>query len=171
MLPHHQIPNLNRTDRRPHQLPHAAADRFQHPAHLAIPSLGNLDFEKRALVLIAHPRDLSRLRGPVIQVHALAQLLKLLISQHARRFHQVRLRHLAFGIHHVLCELRVIRQNQQAAGVEIQPAHGNHILRYAFQQIVNRRPAFRILVSGEIAFRLIQQKIHFIYCFDGFAIE
>jgi hypothetical protein len=81
----------------------------------------------------------------------------LLVGQDPGRFHEIGLGDLALRIHDALGELCVVGEDQQSAGFEIETAHGNHILGDTFEQIVDSWPAFRVFVSGEIAFRLVQQ--------------
>ncbi len=171
VLPYFELADRDGADRGAHQLPHAAAYLLDHPPHLAIAALGDDHLERSLVLILPEQMHLGRTRGTFIQLHPRAQLLQLLLAQLARRFHQVSLRHLVVRIHNALGKLRIVGQDQQTAGVQIQPSHRNHVLRQAADQIVDRRPAFRVLIRRQVAFGLVEQNVFLLGCLDGLAVK
>ena len=115
--------------------------------------------KKRVFGAVANALDDRRARRAVGEREALAQLVQLLVVEQEGRFHQIRFRHLRFGTGDVIAERGIVGQDQQAGGVLIQAAHRKHEVFHAGEQIVNGRPAFRILVSGQVAFGFVEQQV------------
>ena len=136
-----------------------AAHRFDHAPHLAIASLCDRQLQKGLRFRIAKANGLGRPRRPVFQNHAFAQLPHGVFRQNRRAFHQISLRHMMIRIGQPLRQLSVVGQDQQSAGVQIQPSDGRDELADIAQQIVNRRTALRIFVSSQITLRLVEQQI------------
>ncbi len=67
--------------------------------------------------------------------------------------------------------MRVVGQQQQPTRVLIEPSDRDHPLTHALNQIVNRGASFRILVTGDVAFGLVKQKVDFPAGADRFAVE
>ncbi len=84
------------------------------------------DFDERIFRRIADALHLRGLRGAVAQQHAIAQLLELFVAEQRGCLHQIRLGNFVIGIGDSLGKTRVAGEQQQSAGILIQPAHGNH---------------------------------------------
>ncbi len=71
----------------------------------------------------------------------------------------------------MIAERRIVGQNQQPGGVLIQPAHRKHKVFHAGEQIVNRRPPFGVLISGQVAFGLVEQQVLLLASGQRMAVE
>lgn len=58
-----------------------------------------------------------------------------------------------------LRQLSVVCQDQQSAGIQVQPPYRRDKLPGIAQQVVNGRATLRIVVSGQITLRLVQQQV------------
>ena len=63
------------------------------------------------------------------------------------------------GVRQVRRQLAVVGQEEQPFGLEIQTAHGIHVLAHAAQQIDDRRTPLRIRSRRQVTARLVQQEI------------
>src|SRR5205807_10288717 len=70
-----------------------------------------------------------------------------------------------------LGELRVIRQDQQAAGVEVEAADRKEITLAIRQQVVDRGTSMRIAIRSDVAGRLVQKKIRALLTTQRLAVE
>jgi hypothetical protein len=100
-----------------------------------------------------------------------AQLVKLIVREQICRFDQIGFRDFVFGICQRFGKLSIIRQEQQAGRIEIQPADLRDKLIHAGKQIVYGRATLGIAVGRQIAFRLIQQNIAALWTRQWLAIE
>lgn len=87
------------------------------------------------------------------------QLPQRRIVQLRRAFDEIRLLDVIFGIRQPFGKLGVVRQNQQAARIHVQPADRRQELRDPFEQIVDRLAALRIPIRRQIPLRLVEQQI------------
>jgi len=120
---------------------------------------------------IAHPPDFRGPRRPVVQLNAAPQLVHPLLAHRRGSLHPVRLRHLVLGVHHALGKPGVVGHDQQAAGIEIQAAHGRKPRAGIRDQVINRWTAFRVAVSSQISFGLIEQNVKFGRGLQWLAVE
>jgi hypothetical protein len=63
---------LNRTDRGADKFNHFAADRFHHPAYLAITAFAHADFDVRVLAGIAHAFHFRGASGAIAELDSFA---------------------------------------------------------------------------------------------------
>lgn len=82
------------------------------------------------------------------------------VGENARRLHQVSLRHLVARVHHGFGELRIVGEDQQAGGVQVQAPYRNDVRGVEWKQVVDRGPSIRIAMGGEITLRLVHQQVH-----------
>jgi len=71
----------------------------------------------------------------------------------------------------VFGKLRVAREQQQSAGVLIQPAHGHNPASGILNEIVNGRPPVGIPEGGDVAGGLVEQQVDFLARFDGLVVQ
>ncbi len=148
------------------QLEHFASDGFQHAAHLPVAAFVQSDFDERIFLGIADALHSRGLSGAVAERHAIAQLLKLFVAEQCGRLHQIRFGNFVIWIGDPLGKARVAGEQQQSAGVLIQPADGNHPASGVLDEIVNRGAAFGILEGGDVAGGLVEQQVDFLGRFD-----
>ena len=135
-----------------------AADGFKHPADLAIAAFGEGDLDE-ALGAIADAPHVRGARGAVGERDALAELLQLFVAEDGGRFHQVGLRHVERGVGEAFGQLRVVGHQQQAGGIQVQPADGSNEGAEILQQIVDGGAAFGIVERRQVAFGLVEQEV------------
>src|SRR5713101_3564550 len=153
--PDGQIADANRTDRDAHELEHFRAQGLDHAPNLTVAAFGDRDFEDALAAALANAFDARRARRSIFELDSAAELVELRISQVFGCLHEVRLRHFVIGIRQPLGERRVVRENQQPAGVEIEPADGEEIL-ISLQQIVNRRSPLWIAIGRQVSLRFVK---------------
>jgi hypothetical protein len=78
----------------------------------------------RIFLRIAHAADLGGTRGAIAQFNSMTQPIKFGFVDQVRALHQISLRDLVIRIRQPFGELRIVGQDQQPAGIEIEPAHG-----------------------------------------------
>ena len=123
MFPDRQTANRQRTYAGSDQFQHLAADRLDHPADLPVAPFLDRDLDKRVLLRIADAPDPRRLGRSVTQSDARPELIELLIRKPRRCFHQVSLGDMIVRVGYPFRELRIIGEQQQPAGILIEPAY------------------------------------------------
>jgi hypothetical protein len=109
------------------QLVDVIAQRLDHPVNLAVLAFVDRDREPRVFALAGKHFDFSRQRDrAVVELHAIAQLLDMLWPDLAVHFDVIRLRHVTRRREQLRRELAIVRQQQHALGVEVEPAHRLH---------------------------------------------
>ena len=146
-LPDLQIADAHRPNRHPHQFDHLAAHGLHHAPHLPVAPLPNRQFDMRIFAGIAQPLRQRRARGAVAQLHPAAQTRDLIVAQPVRALRLVGLRNFVLRIRQPLAKLRVVRHDQQARRVQVQPPHRDQPRARVLHQVVHRGPALRIGVT------------------------
>jgi hypothetical protein len=159
-----------RADAGADEFEHVAADGFQHAAHLAIAAFGDGDFDE-AFGAIAEAMDVGGARGSVAEFDALAELVELLAGEDGGGFDEVGFGDVEFGIGEAFGELGVVGHQEEAGGVEVEPADGGEEGADVFQQVVDGGAAFGILKGGEVAFGLVEQQIEGLGDLERAAVE
>ena len=98
-------------------------------------------------------------RRPVAQFHAAAQTFERFVGNQIGALDQIGLRDFVIRIGQPLGELRVVGQDQQPAGIEIEPANGGNESIDIGDQIVDCRPAFGIFEGRDVPGGLIEQDV------------
>jgi hypothetical protein len=115
---------LNRANAGADQLQNFAADGLDHPAHLTIAAFADRDLDVRVLAGVAHTLDVRRASRTIAEFHAAAQLIERGVGNQIGALHQICFRDFVIGVGEALGELGVVRENQEAAGVEVEAADG-----------------------------------------------
>ncbi len=138
---------------------HRAPHTVEHAAHLALSAFmdGNLDPGVRLFF-----PDLLEFSGrglAVVEKDAPFEALNCFFVKHAFDLRKIGLRQLMFGMRNQVRKIAVVRQDQHALGVEIQPAHRIYAYLDAFQQVLYGGPALRVGHGRNIPRWFVQHKV------------
>src|SRR4029077_239809 len=86
-------------------------------------------------------------------------------------FYQVSFWNLEIRIGDDFSKARIVGEQQQPAGILIEPAHRNDPLAGVLNEVVYRGASMRVLVSGDVALRLVQQKVDSFRGSDRLAVQ
>ena len=137
---------------------HLQAQMLADALHLAVLALGNGDGEPAVVTL--HPLDLGLdwAIAHAFDLHTLLELLQRLFLDVAIGPHAVASDPAGGGKLEEARQLAIIGQQQQALGVEIEPADRDQPRQAIGQIIEHRRPSFGIGVGGHQAARLVEHE-------------
>jgi len=162
---------LDPADRRAHQLQHFAADRFDHATHLPVAAFGDGQFKVRISRRSAHPFDDGGTCGPIAQFHAAPKSFEGIVGNKIGALDQIRLRDFVIGVRQPLSELRIVGEDQQAAGIQIEPADRRNESVDIRNQIVDGRASLGILEGRDVTGGLVEQDIERLFGAQWFAVE
>src|SRR5690606_37315822 len=137
-----------------------AALRFPQATHFAVAAFLDHDLEPVVGVGATDALDLVELRRAVLQRHAAGEAVDdvvrhALLAFRGAHAHHVLALDLVRRMHHRVGDLAVGGQQQQAGGVDVQPADGDPARTLqARQRLEHGRAAFGILAGGDLAHRL-----------------
>ena len=148
-----EVAEPQRAERDPLEPHDVVADRLAHPPHLPLAALVQHDLEP----VRGEPAH-ARRRGPaVLELHAVAQPpQRRLAHRRAAHLGAVDARHLERRVRQAVRELAVVRQQQQAGGVGVEPPDRVEALA-ARHERDDRRAALRVLRRADVAGRLVQR--------------
>jgi len=156
----------------PLQFDHRPSDPIEHAAHLALPAFSDGELDPGIRFFLA---DLPEFRGrglPVVEKEARLDHFYLLFVKHALDLGQIGFGQFMLGMGDLEGEIPVIRHDQHAFGVVIQPAHGIDADLDPLQQILHRGPAFGVGHCRDKAHGFIQHNIRFrLMRIDEFAVD
>jgi hypothetical protein len=150
----------NRPDRDPSQAIDRMADRFAHVPDLPVAALVNRDPQRRVLIVPSawQQFDLRRFGAPPLDHDAARQALHVVRvgdAQHARFIDAI---DAMARMGEVCRQIAVVGENQQAFGVEVEPADRIDVFADA-DQLDDRGPLLRIRASRDVAPRFVQQHV------------
>jgi hypothetical protein len=163
MLAHLERPISNRAEPHALQPDHRVADGVAHVADLPGAALVKRDRHQRLVFAGAQagldqPHD--RGRGPAaLNHHAAPQPLERPVVGYAAHARVILALDLVARVQQARRDLPVVREQQQAFRIVVEPAHRVDVLPDAGQQVEDRRPAFRILPGRHVAARLVEQDV------------
>src|SRR5262245_35542790 len=166
-----QVADADRADPDPDELQDLASQGLDHAAHLAVPALGQRDLEDGAAGSVADAAHAGGLRRAVVERDPLPERIERGVVEEDRGFHEVRLRDLVLGVRERLGELGVVRQEEEAARVEVEPAHGEHVRSMLGQEVVDRLPSLRAPVRREVPLGLVEQEVDLLRGLEGLAVQ
>jgi hypothetical protein len=143
---------FNRSERDAHELCHRMAERFQHPADLAILSLDEFDHEM-CFPRGSLPHD-HRVRPKAVD--AFGHPRRVLVVECASHGHDVSSHDRVRRISQVVRQLTVGRQQQEPRTRHVEPSDGDERFRCLAEHIEYGGPALRVAPSGENTFRLVE---------------
>src|SRR5438132_3509866 len=116
-----QVAQRHGADRRPEQVGPAAPDRAAHRPHLPAPALPHHELEHALAIETA---CLERAGPAVIEPDTGDQPLELAVRRRRRHRHPVSLAHPETRVRHAVCQVAVGGEQQKAAAVDVEAAHG-----------------------------------------------
>jgi hypothetical protein len=149
----------------PLQLDHRPSDPIEHAAHLALPALGDGDLDPGICLFLADFPEFRRRGLPIVEKETRLDICYLIFVKNALELRQIGFRQFMLGMGDQVGEIPVIRHDQHAFGVVVQPAHRIDANLDPFQQILDRGPPFGVghgcdkthwLVKHNIGFRLVR---------------
>jgi hypothetical protein len=135
------------------------ADGLEHPLHLMRAAFMNGQLDPRVLLGYLDLFHDGRPRLTVLQADALLQETNFLFAQDALDLDEVHLGDMVAGMQQGLAHCAVIRQQHEPLGVEVQTAHGEHPDVHAIQQVLDRRPAFRIAEGRDVSLGFVEDDV------------
>jgi len=144
---------------RPEQPDHRVPDGRAEPLHQVRPPLPQHQLDPRVLLRPVEHVHRQRLCHPVLEPHAPAKLLHRRFVRRPLHLRQVRPRHAEAGMHQPVRQLPIIREQQRALGVVVQPPHRVDPPPHPLQEVRHRGPALRVAQRGDHALRLVEDEV------------
>ena len=136
------------------QPPDAMADRFAHPAHLAVAAFVEDELEAGR----TEPANARGRRETVLELDALGERAQGLVVRLPPGLHLVDLLDAVPGVGERVRELAVVREQQRARRVDVEPADGDDA-RVVLDEPDHGRPALRVAGGRHDARRLVQEHV------------
>jgi hypothetical protein len=156
----------------PFEPDHGMSHVVEHAPHLALPAFVDRDIDPGVRFFLADLPDLGRRGLAVLQEDACFQRSDRTVFEHALDLHQIGLGEFMFGVGDQMGKIAVIRQEQQALGIVVQPAHGIDTDFDTFQQIMHRGPSLRVGHGGHKTRGFVQHNIRRrLFGVDEFAVN
>jgi hypothetical protein len=154
------------------QLVDEVTERLDHPMNLAVLALVNRDREPRVLALAWQHLDFGGHRDrAVVELDAVAQQLDVVGRELGVHLHVIRLGHVARRCEQSRREVTVVRQQQHALGVEVEPTDGLHRHRQVRQVVHHHRPTTVIGHRRDACLRLVEDHVEVVERHDGLAVH
>jgi hypothetical protein len=132
------------------------ADGFHHAPHLAVAAFGDGDAVPAVGALAAAVFDAAELGDAVVEAHAIEQLLFFLVAERAEHAHGVLALEAEARVHQPVGQLAGVGEQQQAFGVEVEPADGLPLALVQPGQLAEHRgPVLRVVVGDDLAGGLV----------------
>jgi hypothetical protein len=128
----------------PLELDHGPPHVVEHAPDLPLPSFVDRDLQPRVHFLFADFFYLCRRGLPVLKKHSLFEQFYHPIIKHALDLRQIGFRELVLRVRDQVREVAVVRQEQKAFGIVIEPSHGIDADLDPFQEVLHRGPSFGI---------------------------
>ena len=103
---------------------HLVADSLHHAVHLAVASLGDGELDPRVLAVLgdAGARD-DGLAESTVELDAVLELRRIAVVEDGAQLGVIRLRHGAARMHEAVGEVAIVREQENALGVEVEATH------------------------------------------------
>jgi hypothetical protein len=158
-------------EREPRQAHDLEPRRLAHPTDLLVSPLPEGDLDPRLAVLEAIELHVCGERLAVLELYAVAPALQILLVHLALHLHHVRLRDVLLRVQQPVGELAVVRQQQGAARVKIEPADGVEAHARVRHEVGHRRAALGVAERGDDEPRFVQHDVDGVLVHDAVAIE
>ena len=133
---------------------HREADGVAHAPHLPVAALVDRDAQEPSV----EQGDLGRRGAAVVELHALPEAAERAAVGLALHLDEVLLVHAEARVGEPVGEVAVVGEEQQALGVGVEPAHGEHP-RLGGHEVDDGRAALRVARGGDDARRLVEQVV------------
>ena len=141
----------------PFEPDHGMSHVVEHAPHLPLPAFVDSDIHPGVRFFLPDLPDLCRRGLAVLQEDACFERPDRAVFKHALELHQIGLGKFMFGMGDQMGEIPVVRQEQQALGIVVQPADRVYADLDAFEQIMHRRPSLGVGHGRHKARGLVQQ--------------
>ncbi|MDT4822278.1 hypothetical protein FQZ97_554750 [compost metagenome] len=132
------------------------AHRLEQAAHLAIAAFGNGHAVPAVGAFATTVFDGAELRHAVVQAHALEQLLLFFAGERAQHAHRVLALQAEARVHELVGQIAGAAEQQQAFGVQVEPADRLPLALLQTRQLAeHRRAVLRIVVRDDLAHGLV----------------
>jgi len=128
----------------PFEPDHGMSHVVEHAPHLALPAFVDRDIDPGVRFFLPDLSDLGRRGLAVLQKDSCFQRRDRTVFEHTLDLHQIGLGKFMLGVRDQMGKIPIIRQEQQALGIVVQPADRVYADLDAFEQIVHRGPSLRI---------------------------
>ena len=152
-----QIAELERPVGDADQPVHAEPEMLEHALHLAVLAFAQADGQPEIRALHAVDLRLDRAVDHAVDGDAAAKLVERRLVDLAVRAHAVAPEPAGRGKLQHAREPAVIGEEQQALGVDVEPADRHHARQVRRKRGEDRRPALRVAVGGDEALRLVEE--------------
>jgi len=147
-------------DARAHEFPHVVPEAGQGAPDLTIAALADRDLQRRPRAAAPDDPHLGRARAPLGQPHAATQPPQVVRRNVAGHRGHVGLGHFVARVGQAVGKEAVIRHQQQALGIGVEPPHGEEArLRVVLHQVDRPRAARRVEVRAHDALGLIEEPV------------
>jgi len=153
------------------QFQNLAANSFDHAANLTVAAFGDCDLKVRIFLGIAHAFDACGARWAVTQFHAAPKLVEGIVGNRIGALDQISFRDFVIGIRQALGKLRIVSQDQQAAGVKVEASDGRKERIDIGDEVIDGGAAFGIFECREVAGRLVEQDVESLFGAERLVIE
>jgi len=143
----------------PPKLDHGAADRFEHPPHLTVPTLVQDHLQPGVFFLQPQLVNGAGRRRAVPELHTAAQAFNLIVVEDALDLDVIALHHAGARMHERMGHRAVVRDQQQPLGVIIEPADGIEPAPVLADEIHHRRAPLRVADGGDDAVGLVEHEV------------
>jgi len=154
-----KVSEVQVADLGPFELDHGMAGEVDHAPYLAFSALVDRDLDPGVGLFLAELSHLCGRRSAVLEENALFQILDVPVLQKSLDLHQVGLRKLVPGMGHQVGEITVVRQQEQALGVVVEPAHGIDTDLDALQEMRDDRAALGVRHGRDETGRFVQHDV------------
>jgi len=167
-----KVSEVQVADLGPFELDHGMAGKIDHAPYLAFSALVDRDLDPGVGLFLAELSDPGGRRSSILEKNALFQVFNVPVLQKSFDLHQVRLRKLVPGMGHHMGKIAVVRQQKQAFGVIVEPAHGIDTDLDAFQEMRDDRAALGVRHGRDETGRLVQHDVGLgLLRIDQFAVD
>ena len=138
------------------QARHGQADRLEHAPYFAVAAFADDHAIPLVDTLATAVGNFRELRNAVFQFDAGQQFLAHAFAEFTQRAHRVFAIDAVTRVHQAVGQVARGRKQQQALGIEVEPAHRQPLARLHRRQTVEHRwPAIRIVMTDDLASRLM----------------
>lgn len=147
-----------RSESRARQREHPMTERFEHPPDLPVPAFVNRQIHDTVVAADGDDANLCCRRAEIVDAHAPLKRPYLFGGKPPGDRGPVGLFHAEARVKQPVSEFAVVREQQDAGGIVVEPPHG-HRMDAVGKQIRYRAPALRIPHRGDHAYRFVHDQV------------
>jgi hypothetical protein len=143
----------------------------KHPANFAILAFSQNDFQNCGVATFVHNPGTSGTHFAFSQPDTFRQFLNDVVAGISSHSHTIGLFYTKFGVSQTLCQGAVVREQHQAFGVTVEPAHDEDAFLGFWNQILNQRSARWVAGCADVALGLIDQVVSTFFWLNFLAVD